>query len=189
MIELNISCPNTYGGEPFTTPERLERLLTAVDTVSGKQPVYIKMPTNLPWVKLRELLDVTVRHSVAGVTISNLAKDRSKLDIKDDLPATVPGNLSGKPTWKSSNELIHRTYLEYGARLTIIGVGGVFSADDAYTKIKLGASLVELITGMIFCGPQLAAEINDGLLQCLSRDGLTHISQAIGIDAQRDNTH
>jgi dihydroorotate dehydrogenase (fumarate) len=183
MIELNISCPNTYGGEPFTTPDRLERLLAAVDTVKVKQPVYIKMPTNLPWAELQGLLDVTVKHRVAGVTISNLAKDRTKLEIKDDLPDTIPGNLSGKPTWKSSNELIRRAYLGYGEKLTIIGVGGIFSAEDAYAKIKLGASLIELITGMIFCGPQLAAEINDGIVRLLKQDGYTHISQAVGADA------
>jgi len=64
----------------------------------------------------------------------------------------------------------------------IIGVGGIFSADDAYTKIKLGASLVELITGMIFEGPQLIGQINQGLVELLKRDGFNNISQAIGHD-------
>ncbi len=183
LIELNISCPNTYGGEPFTTADRLEHLLAAVDAVGACQPVYIKMPTNLPWSHFKLLLDVIVSHRVAGVTISNLAKDRLQLDIQDVLPDSVAGNLSGKPTVKTSNDLIRRTYLYCGERLTIIGVGGIFSADDAYKKIRLGASLVELITGLIFCGPQLIAEINDGLSKRLARDGFAHISQAIGIDA------
>jgi dihydroorotate dehydrogenase len=86
------------------------------------------------------------------------------VDLKDELPTSVAGNLSGKPTWDLSNKLIRRSYLEYGEKLTIIGVGGIFSADDAYTKIRLGASLVELITGMIFEGPQLPSQIADGLL-------------------------
>jgi len=121
--------------------------------------------------------------NVVGVTISNLAKDRSILDLKDPLPDAIAGNLSGKPTVISSNKLIRQTYLTYGDRLTIIGVGGIFSADDAYTKIRLGASLVELITGMIFCGPQLIAEINDGLVRLLERDGYADIGQAVGVDA------
>jgi dihydroorotate dehydrogenase len=183
MVELNISCPNTHGGEPFTTPKRLERLLTAVDAVNIKQPVYVKMPVDMPWNAFKGLLDVIIKHDVSGVTIANLAKDRTKIELKDNLPDTVHGNLSGKPTLQPSNELIRQTYINYGDKLTIIGVGGIFSAEDAYTKIRLGASLVEIITGMIFRGPQLVAEINYDLSRYLERDGYTHISQAIGIDA------
>ena len=65
---------------------------------------------------------------------------------------------------------------------TIIGVGGIFSAEDAYTKIKLGAGLVELITGMIFEGPQLVGQINRGLARLLARDGYENVSEAVGID-------
>lgn len=183
MIELNISCPNAYGGEPFTTPERLNSLLKAIDIVNLEKPVFIKMPVDLEWNDFKKLLDVIIKHKVAGVTIANLAKDRKKVDLKDDLPSSVRGNLSGKPTWNLSNELIRRTYLTYGNKLTIIGVGGIFSAEDAYAKIRLGASLVEVITGVIFCGPQLAAEINDDLVYYLENDGFTNINQAIGIDA------
>ena len=184
IIELNISCPNAFGGEPFTTPDRLEKLLSAVDAVGAPQPVYVKMPIDHQWPAFKRLLDVIVKHRVAGVTISNLAKDRSAAKLLDPLPDTVRGNLSGKPTWQRSNELIRQTYLGYGNKLTIIGVGGIFSAEDAYAKIKNGASLVEIITGVIFRGPQLAAEINDGLVQLLEQDGYTHISQAIGVDAR-----
>jgi len=185
MIELNISCPNAHGGEPFTTPSRLELLLSAVDEVELTQPVYVKMPVDLPWATFRDLLDVANVHHVAGVTIANLIKDRSLVKLKDNLPDKIKGNLSGKPTWQPSNDLIRQTYLYCGDKLTIIGVGGIFSADDAYTKIKLGASLVELITGMLFVGPQLAAEISDGLSLLLKRDGYTNISQAIGVEANK----
>jgi len=184
IIELNISCPNAYGGEPFTTPDRLKRLLTAVDKVGLRQPVYIKMPVDLSWDKFKGLLDVIIKHKVVGVTISNLTKDRGKIKLKDILPDEVLGSFSGKPTWHLSNELIRKTFLLYGDKLTIIGLGGVFSADDAYVKIKLGASLIETITGVIFNGPQLAAEINDELIRLLKKDGYTHISQAIGVDAK-----
>ena len=95
----------------------------------------------------------------------------------------MKGGLSGKPTWEQSNELIRRTYKAYGDRFVIVGVGGVFSAEDAYTKIRLGASLVALITGMIFNGPQLIGQINQGLAKLLERDGLSSITEAIGLDA------
>ncbi len=185
VIELNISCPNTYGGEPFTTPDKLERLLAAVDAVKPKQPVYIKMPVDLAWPDFSALLDVAVKHKIAGVTVSNLTKHRSVISPDDKLPDNVRGHLSGKPTWESSNNLIRQTYLHYGDKLTIIGVGGIFNAADAYTKIRLGASLVEVISGLMFVGPQLPAQINDGLVKLLKRDGFTHISQAIGVDAKK----
>jgi dihydroorotate dehydrogenase len=180
MVTLNISCPNTYGGEPFTTPGRLEKLLVEVDKLKLTQPVFIKMPVDLSWPDFEKLLKTIIKHRIAGVTISNLTKDRSHAQLKDVLPASVPGGLSGKPTFELSNGLIAKTYQGYGDRLTIIGVGGVFSAEDAYTKIKLGASLVELITGLIFEGPQLIGQINRGLAKLLELDGFANISQAVG---------
>jgi dihydroorotate dehydrogenase len=185
MIEINISCPNTYGGEPFTSPAKLNRLLKAIDAIKVKQPVYVKMPVDLSWDDFKALLDVIIKHKVAGVTIANLAKDRSKIELKDELPDSVKGNLSGRPTWHMGNELIRQTYINYGDRLTIIGAGGVFSASDAYRKIRLGASLVDIITGVIFCGPQLAAEIRDDLAILLERDGFNNISDAVGVDAYK----
>ena len=183
LITLNISCPNTYGGEPFTTADRLDRLLSAADQVALSCPLFVKMPIDVSDKIFDELIDVIIAHQVAGVTIGNLAKDRTKIKLADPLPDNIEGNLSGKPTWELSNHHISRTYRHHKHQLTIIGVGGIFSAEDAYTKIRLGASLVELITGLIFEGPQLIGQINQGLDGLLYKDGFTHISQAIGIDA------
>lgn len=183
MYTLNISCPNTYGGEPFTTPKRLESLLYSVDQLNIKIPLFIKMPAHLPWKEFKELLKVADKHDVQGLTISNLAKDRNQAKLLDPLPEKHKGNLSGKPTWDLSNDLIRQTYITYNKRFVIIGVGGIFSAEDAYTKIKLGASLVELITGMIFEGPQLIGQINKGISELLVKDGFQNVSEAIGIDA------
>jgi len=180
MIELNISCPNTFGGEPFTNSKDLEKLLTAIDKLKLKKPVVIKMPVDINWTKTEKLLDVIVGHKIEGVTIANLAKDRTILDLGDELPDSVAGNLSGKPTFELSNQLIKQTYVNYGDRLKIIGVGGVFSAEDAYLKIKLGASLVEFISAFIYQGPQLASEINYDLIKMLKNDGFDNISQAVG---------
>jgi dihydroorotate dehydrogenase (fumarate) len=188
LLTINISCPNTYGGEPFTTPLKLERLLTAVDALQLQLPVFIKMPSNLPWQEFNELLAVAATHTITGVTISNLAKDRGQITLMDPLPDSVKGNLSGKPTWDLSNELIRQTYTHYRKRFVIIGVGGIFSAEDAYTKIKLGASLVELITGMIFEGPQLIGQINHGLEKLVVQDGYQHISEAIGVSVTHTST-
>lgn len=182
MYELNISCPNTYGGEPFTTPERLGKLLHAIDELKLQRPVTIKMPIHLGWEHTRSLLDVIVRHRVAGVTIGNLMKDRRQVTLREALPDTVKGSLSGVPTRDISTGLIRKTYQRYGDKLVIIGVGGIFSAEDAYAKIRAGATLVGLVTGMIFEGPQLIGDISHDLVKLLKRDGFGHISQAIGAD-------
>jgi len=180
FLEINISCPNAFGGEPFTSSEQLDKLLAAVDKLYLAKPVIVKMPINLPIEEFDVLLDVIATHSVAGVAIGNLLKDRKLAKLQDPLPDSVKGNLSGKPNKEITTELIRRTYKKFGKELAIIGMGGVMSAEDAYEKIKAGASLVALITGMIFEGPQLIGDINIGLTKLLAADGYANISEAVG---------
>ena len=149
-------------------------------SLKPKKPVFLKMPINLPWVKFKALLDLAIKYKVAGVIIGNLNKNRQDPVIKDAIPSYIKGSVSGLPTQKLSNELIAKTYKTYGQKLVIIGVGGIFSAADAYAKIQRGATLVQLITGMIYEGPQLIGDINRGLVSLLHHDGYTHLSQAIG---------
>ena len=177
---LNISCPNTFGGEPFGEPEKLEKLLAEIKKIKRSKPLFLKMPIDLEWHEFDKLIQVMVRYEVAGVIIGNVTKRREPNAIKDEIPANVKGGISGRPTWKRSNELISKTYRKYGKRLVIIGVGGIFSADDAYEKIQRGASLVQLITGMIFEGPQLIGDINRGLVQRMKRDGYASIKEEVG---------
>lgn len=179
-LEINISCPNTFGGEPFTTPELLEKLLLAVDGLHLTKPVFVKMPINLKMPDFDKLLDIIIKRDIQGVTISNLFKDRSAVQLAEVLPDNVAGNLSGTPTKQQSTRLISHTYKRHGDRLIIIGVGGIFTAEDAYEKICAGASLVGLITGLIFEGPQLVGDINAGLVKLLKRDGCRKIEQAVG---------
>lgn len=180
MFEINISCPNTYGGEPFTDPSRLKVLLSAIDTLKLSQPVFVKMPSNKPWKEFDALLKVVAEHNIAGVTICNLRKDRKNVEID----AEVKGNLSGLPVRELSDDLIARTYKKYGKKLTIIGVGGIFTAEDAYRKIRLGANMVALVTGLIYEGPAIVGEINDGLVRLAQADGYDNIGQAVGADVQ-----
>ncbi|NCU38710.1 quinone-dependent dihydroorotate dehydrogenase [Candidatus Saccharibacteria bacterium] len=180
MLEINISCPNTFGGEPFTTSERLEKLLAAVDKLSLTKPVFIKMPINLPFADFDALLSVISQHNITGVAIGNLHKDRKAVDVKDVLPDDVIGNLSGEPTKALTTELIRHTYRNYQEKLVIIGIGGIFTSEDAYEKIKAGASLVAMITGLIFEGPSTPGQINHDLVKLLKADGYTNIRDAIG---------
>mgnify|MGYP000866194686 CR=1 FL=1 len=186
VVEINISCPNA-GKEPFIETESLDALLTTLDIVPRDVPFWVKMPHLYDIKQFDALLGVIVRHNIQGVTVANLVKDRSKIDIKDLLTDEIRGGLSGEPTREHSLELIRHAYKNYSDRLTIIGVGGVFSAEDAYAKIKAGASLVGLITGLFFEGPRLVGRINRGLVELLRKDGFSHISEAVGADFRSES--
>ncbi len=179
--ELNISCPNLYGNINFYNSEKLRDLLAAVTKLKLKKPLFIKMPINETNEDTIKMLDVIISFPVKGVIFGNLQKDRNDpAFVKEEVKKFKVGNFSGKPTEKRSNELIQLAYKKYGKKLIIIGCGGVFSAEDAYKKVKLGASLVQLITGMIYEGPQLISEINQGLVKLLEKDNFNNISEAIG---------
>ena len=184
MIEINISCPNAYGGEQFTRPEAFRTLLEAVVKLKLKKPVIIKMPSDLNWQDFKKLIDIALENNITIFSISNLAKDRSLIK-NSELPADVKGGLSGKPVQKLSDDLIAETYKKYGEKVTIIGIGGIFTPMDAYRKIKLGASYVEMITGVIYGGPQVVAQINQGLVELMEKDGFAHISEAVGCDVNK----
>lgn len=184
MIEINISCPNAYGGEQFTRPSAFEELLKAIAKAKTTKPIIIKMPSDLDWEGFKKLINIALTFKIRIFAISNLAKDYSLIK-NESLPEGVRGGLSGKPLQKLSDELIKKTYQTYGDKITIIGIGGIFTPEDAYRKIKLGASCVELITGMIYQGPQLPAQINQQLVEFLKKDGYDHISQAVGKDASK----
>ena len=186
VVEINISCPNA-GKEPFIETESLDVLLTTLDSVPRDVPFWVKMPHLYDVEQFDSLLKVIVQHNVQGVTVANLVKDRSKIDIKDPLTDEIRGGLSGEPTREHSLELIRHAYKNYSDRLTIIGVGGVFSAEDAYAKIKAGASLVGLITGLFFEGPRLVGRINRGLVELLRKDGFSHVSEAVGADFRSES--
>lgn len=176
---INISCPNAYGGEPFTDPAKLEKLLAELEKTKISRPVFIKLSPDLEKNQIDEILKVIARYKINGIICSNLTKNRDNKKIIDsEIPAQ--GGISGKVVEDLANELIKYIYQKTGNRYVIIGCGGVFCAKDAYKKIKTGASLIQIITGMIFEGPQVVSEINAGLVKLLEKDGLKNISEAIG---------
>ncbi|MFH0928055.1 MAG: quinone-dependent dihydroorotate dehydrogenase [bacterium] len=178
---INISCPNAFGGEPFTTPDRLEQLLGALDQIFTNKPIFIKLPACLPLSEIDALVEVAKRHRVHGFIATNLLKNREDPSINQtEIAGLTQGAVGGKPVWEKSNQLVAHLYQTVGDKFVIIGLGGIFTAEDAYHKIKLGASLVQLVTGMIFEGPQSIGEINRGLAELLKKDGYGNIAQAVG---------
>src|SRR3989338_791620 len=169
-IVLNISCPNAYGGEPFTNPELYDSLLSKVDKLQCEKPIFVKISPDLSKEVLNKIIEISGHHRVHGFICSNLTKKHN----------LGKGGLSGMAVKEKSDFLISYIYRKTFGKYIIIGTGGIFSAEDAYKKIRLGANLVQLITGMIYQGPNLISEINEGLVQLLRKDGYRSISEAVG---------
>jgi dihydroorotate dehydrogenase len=180
---VNISCPNAEGGQPFMAPHKLDYLFDILDTIPTGKPVFVKMSPDMAHDQIDEILDVLKKHRVAGIIATNLTKRRDNPKILETLPPV--GGVSGKPVRDASDALIEHIYKREGNRFIIVGCGGVFSAEDAYRKIKKGASLIQMITGMIFEGPQIISHINQGLSQLLKRDGFSSIADAVGTAVSR----
>ena len=176
---VNISCPNALGGQPFIVPSALEYLLLRIDEIETKKPVFVKLSPDMSLPEIDGLLAVVEKHRIHGIICTNLTKRREGI-----APNTIPmvGGLSGKAVQGLSDKMIAHIYKTKGDRFVIVGCGGVFSAEDAYKKIRAGATLVQMFTGMVFQGPQVVSEIHQGLVHLLERDGFTHVSQAIGVD-------
>ncbi len=182
-FELNISCPNTRMGDPFLGREAFLDLVRAVADTGVRQPIWVKMPSELSWDATRELMDVALGQGMHTFIFSNLAKNRRNAAFDPEELArfrSCKGNFSGKPVQKLSDDLISRSHAEYQGEAVLIGCGGIFCAQDAYEKIRRGAHLVQLITGMIFQGPQLIAQINEELVALARADGFARVSDARG---------
>jgi dihydroorotate dehydrogenase len=196
-ITVNISCPNAEGGQSFVNPQKLDYLFNILDEIPTKKPIFVKIPPDLSYSELDAVLDVIYQHRIDGIVCTNLTKKRDNPKIVAKIvDENVPkvGGISGKVIKDLSDDVLlyiskkesrNRKDMKDGRRrkkFVLIASGGVFTAEDAYKKIRLGASLVQMITGMIYEGPQIIGEINRGLVELLKKDGFTNISQAIGAD-------
>jgi dihydroorotate dehydrogenase subfamily 2 len=181
--ELNISCPNLAAGTNFQDPDALQRLLHAVDALELDRPFFIKMPIDITKEQLISLLIVIEQSSAAGIIIGNLTKkaDPRQFWLQERLKYDH-GGFSGRPTRAKSTELIRTAYHFTEGRLIIIGCGGIFDANDAIAKLKAGASALQLITGMILCGPQIVGQINLDLTRYMKREGYHHLSELVGVE-------
>ena len=187
---INISCPNTQDGEPFVDEHNLDALLCAVTQhirpITDK-PIYVKLAADISIAEINIIVDGCVKHNMDGFVLTNLAKPSHN---SEHLPEEYPtakgllpagkGAMSGLPLQRISTDVIRHVYRRTRGTKTLIGVGGIFTAKDAYEKITSGASLLHMITTMIFDGPQNLSEINRGLVQLMKKDGFTSLEQAVG---------
>lgn len=187
---INISCPNTQDGEPFVDRGNLDALLNAVNDEIRPltdRPIYVKLAADMTLEEINIIVDACVEHKMDGVVLTNLAKPEGNEEhVPEEYPSAqgkLPkgkGAMSGLPLQRISTNVIRHVYRRTRGEITIIGVGGVFSAKDAYEKITSGANLLHMITTMIFDGPQNINEINRGLVQLLKQDGFNSIEEAVG---------
>ena len=192
-LALNVSCPNTAEGKTFEDPAALEALLAHVmpvrDEVAPRVPVLVKLSPPggasgaMDTGVVGELVDISLRHGAAGFIASNTASDRHGL-VTDAarLAAIGGGGLSGRPIASRALDLVGHLHRMTDARVPIIGVGGIDSPEAAYERIRAGASLIQVYTGLVYEGPGLVRRINEGLLRLLDRDGLATIADAVGLD-------
>jgi len=167
-FELNISCPNVCLQGAFTSVNNFTKLCQAIKKLNLTQPVFIKMPNEISFTESDHLVQIALNYGMRGFIFSNLVKNRSNPSFnKTEIArmSSFAGNFSGKPAFENSNKLISHTRKKFGKAIAIIGCGGIFTANDVNLQLQAGADLVQLITGMIFEGPQLIGEINHKLAE------------------------
>lgn len=167
---INVSSPNTPGLRKLQDKSFLDDLLAKA---KQEVPVLVKVAPDLTFDQLDDVLELARKHGTAGIVATNTTIDH---------PMPPEGGLSGVPLRGRATEFVRHIRRQTHGQLPVIGVGGIFNAADAYEKIRAGASLVEVWTGMIYEGPSIAAEINRGLLRLLERDGFGSIAQAVGTE-------
>jgi dihydroorotate dehydrogenase len=167
---LNVSSPNTPGLRKLQDREHLNDLLAGVQKDA---PVLVKIAPDLTFEQLDDVIELAQRHGIAGIVATNTTTNH---------PTPPEGGLSGAPLRQRATECIRHIWRQTHGKLPIVGVGGVFTAADAYEKIRAGASLIEVWTGLIYEGPGIVRDINCGLLRLLERDGFGSIAEAVGTE-------
>ena len=174
---VNVSSPNTPGLRSLQNRESLEAILGTLQD-AGAAPLLVKLSPDLPRAAVAEALAVVDDLGLDGVIATNTTTSRP--ERLQNPNKAESGGLSGKPIEDESTDLIR--FIAERTDAPIVGVGGVSDAAGAYKKIRAGASIVQLYTALVFEGPAVAREINEGLLELLERDGFDSVEDAVGVD-------
>ena len=181
-LTVNISSPNTENLRSFHDQKELNELLHAIqeekDNLQSNTPIAIKISPDIDEKNIEKISELLLKYKINIVIVSN-STDSHRENLKN-INKLEKGGLSGKPLEKKSNLIINRFYKILKNEILIIGVGGVDSGKSAYEKIIHGASLVQLYTGMIYKGPNIAFKITDELIDIFKNEGVKNISEVIG---------
>jgi len=194
-IAINVSSPNTPRLRELQNAEQLEVLLAALSLINQElttrtrrthaMPLLVKVAPDLNRSELQAIIELVHRHGIAGIIATNTTVDRSNLRTPVNAVRSYgEGGLSGAPLRKRSTSMIATLFRLSGGSTPLVGVGGIFSAEDAWEKICAGASLVQVYTGFIYEGPHIAHRINRGLEELLTREGFHSLDEAVGCRAQ-----
>ncbi|MGB0411583.1 MAG: quinone-dependent dihydroorotate dehydrogenase, partial [Pikeienuella sp.] len=185
-MTLNISSPNTEKLRDLQGAAALRHLLTrAVETrdelAAGgvRTPVFLKIAPDLTDAEIADIAVISVECGLDGIIATNTTLSRDGLRSPH---AGEAGGLSGAPLRDRALAVLRRVRAETGGAVPLIGVGGIANADDAYARIRAGASAIQLYTSMVYAGPTLGAKINRGLVELLRRDGFSSPAEAVGVD-------
>jgi dihydroorotate dehydrogenase len=183
-LVVNISSPNTPGLRQLQEREALDGLLRAcVARLAERSPgkgLVVKLSPDLTPEALDEAVDVAIAAGVAAIAATNTTLSRA--GVEGHPRAGEAGGLSGAPLTLRSTEVIRRVAARAAGRVPVIGAGGVMSAEDAWEKIRAGATLVQVYTGFVYGGPGFPSRLNQGLCRLMERDGFGSIGEAIGAD-------
>ena len=183
-LVVNVSSPNTPGLRELQhraiLKALLERLIRVREKMGCQPPLLVKIAPDLTFEERGDIAQVALESGIDGLIVSNTTVGRPPGLVSRH--AREAGGLSGRPLFAASNAILAEMYRLTQGRLPQIGVGGVASAEDAYAKIRAGASLVQLYTALVFAGPALVSRIKAGLVSLLRRDGFASITEAVGTD-------
>jgi len=183
-LVINVSSPNTPGLRALQNKDQLAELLHAVlvarnETVEkGKAPLLLKVAPDLTDEDKTDIVAVAIETGIDGMIVSNTTIERPD-SLKSEHKGEG-GGLSGQPLFEASSLVLREIATQVDGRFPLIGVGGISNADQAYEKIRNGASLVQLYSALIYGGFELVSEINKGLAERLKADGFKNISEAVG---------
>lgn len=194
-IAVNVSSPNTPQLRELQQSNQLAALLSSLQSRNRElqkihqrdtpMPLLVKLSPDLQLHEIGAIVEVIENQNISGIIATNTTTRRENLRTSAREVSTIgEGGLSGRPLKSAATSMIATLYRLTRKRIPLIGVGGIFTAQDAWEKISAGASLIQLYTGFIYQGPSIAREINFGLAEILKREGFHKLDEAIGCNAK-----